>query len=194
MKLSPSPRTFTRVPQTQSKFFNCSRNFGRSFGSFCKSASSVNRYFPRAALRSGETRRALAAVEREFLHADARVAGGQFLENFPRLVLAAIVGDDDFVGNLQRLDRFADGLDEFAQIAFLVVTRNDEADFGMFRRSLVVVYRFSHSSAEIFRSKIVSTCRNSIFNCGVENSELDGMVWRCCPKIKNSCRVPANGP
>jgi len=27
------------------------QNFGKSFGSFCKSASSVNKYFPRAALR-----------------------------------------------------------------------------------------------------------------------------------------------
>ena len=67
----------------------------------------------------------------KLLHPDARVAGGELLQNFPGLVLAAIVGDDDLVGNLQRLDRLADGLDECAQIAFLVVTGNDEADFGI---------------------------------------------------------------
>jgi len=80
-------------------------------------------------LQSGEAGRALAAVEGKFLHADARVARREFLEDFPRLVLAAIVGDDDLVGNFQRLHGFADGLDEFAQIAFLVVAGNDEADF-----------------------------------------------------------------
>ena len=88
--------------------------------------------FAARGLESGKARRALATVEREPLRADARIGGGEFLEDFPRLVPAAIVGDDDLVGNLERLDRLADGSDEFAQIAFLVVTRNDEANFRIF--------------------------------------------------------------
>ena len=88
--------------------------------------------FAARGLEAGETRRALAAVEREFLHTDARVFRRQLFQDFPRLVLAAIVGDDDLVGNFQRLDRLLDGLDECAQVAFLVVTGNDEADFGSF--------------------------------------------------------------
>ena len=54
MKLSPLPRASTRVPQTQSKRLSGSRNLGMSFGSFCKSASSVNRYCPRAAFRPAQ--------------------------------------------------------------------------------------------------------------------------------------------
>ena len=87
--------------------------------------------FAAGGLEPGEAGRALAAVVGKALHADVRV-GGEFLEDLPRLVLAAIVGDDDLVENVQRLDRRTDGLDELAQVAFLVVARDDQADFRIF--------------------------------------------------------------
>ncbi len=52
----------------------------------------------------------------------------------------------------------------------------------------------SHSSGEIFRVRIVSTCRNSSFSCGTEYSALVGTVWRYWRKTRNSCRVPRYGP
>src|SRR5439155_1344926 len=41
IQLSPFPRVAARVPQTQSAFLSASSIVGKSFGSFCRSASSV---------------------------------------------------------------------------------------------------------------------------------------------------------
>src|SRR5438552_19130955 len=46
IQLSPLPRVSARVPQTQSAFLSAWSIAGKSFGSFCKSASSVAMYRP----------------------------------------------------------------------------------------------------------------------------------------------------
>lgn len=51
-----------------------------------------------------------------------------------------------------------------------------------------------HSSMEIGRPTMASTCRISIRTWGTDYSELVGMVWRCCPDTMNWWRVPENGP
>src|SRR5213596_432873 len=48
IQLSPFPRVGARVPQTQSAFLSASSIVGKSLGSFCRSASSVAMYRPRA--------------------------------------------------------------------------------------------------------------------------------------------------
>jgi len=124
MKLSPSPRAFTRVPQTQSKFFQRLQKFlaGLS-GRSANPRSSVKRYLPPRGLRPAKLAALSPQLNAKLLHANVRVFDRKRLENFPGLVLAAIVGDDDLVGNFQWLDRRADRLDELAQVAFLVVNR-----------------------------------------------------------------------
>jgi len=81
-------------------------------------------------LHARPQRRGLAAVKRKPLRADARIGRREFLEDFPGLVPAAIVGDDDFESHLERFHRPAQGRDERAQIPFLIVAGNDEAEFG----------------------------------------------------------------
>ena len=83
-------------------------------------------------LHARPQRRGLPTVEREPLGANARVARREVFEDFPRPVLAAIIGDDDLVGQLERLRRLADRRDEREQISLLVVAGNDEAEFGRF--------------------------------------------------------------
>ncbi len=51
----------------------------------------------------------LAAVAVEPHGADTLVVSAQLLQNFPRVVAADIVGDDNFVGNFQWFQRVADG-------------------------------------------------------------------------------------
>src|SRR5207247_3351368 len=48
IQLSPFPRVAARVPQTQSAFLSASSIVGKSFVSFCRSASSVAMHRPRA--------------------------------------------------------------------------------------------------------------------------------------------------
>src|SRR5665213_1235835 len=146
--------------------------------------------FAARGLETGEARRALAAVECKFLHADARVSRREFLEDFPGLVLAAIVGDDDLVGNLQRLDRRSDGLDEFAQIAFLVVTTNDEADFRSINVHRKIIkpqfYKFPHSSEGIFLPAIISARRAS-------QSQISTAQERGQCRLKRTPETPRRG-
>jgi hypothetical protein len=52
------------------------------------------------------------------------------LENFPRFILAAISGDYDFVGNVQRICCFADGGSQWTQISLLVVAGNCQTQNG----------------------------------------------------------------
>ena len=58
-----------------------------------------------------------------------RVGGGEFLEQRPGVVRAAIVGEDNFVGTLERRDGVADGGDERTKVVLLVVAGDDEAQF-----------------------------------------------------------------
>src|SRR5207249_3415511 len=53
--------------------------------------------FAARGFQSGPARRRLPAIERESLHAKSRIARRKLLQYLPRLVLAAIVGDHDFV-------------------------------------------------------------------------------------------------
>ena len=89
MKLSPLPRVSTRVPQTQSYCLRAFRNPGRSLGSFCRSASRVNRYCPRAAFRPAKLaagdpriraqRFAVNCGQTAALWAGLKIARGQYL-------------------------------------------------------------------------------------------------------------------
>ena len=87
---------------------------------------------PRAAFMPAHMAADCAAIEREAQAANARVRRGEFLEHLPRVVLAAIVGDDDFVGAIERCDGIGDGFDQRAQIVLLVVAGNDKGKFRRF--------------------------------------------------------------
>src|SRR6266700_7338465 len=83
---------------------------------------------PARSLQAGPTCGRLAAVESKTLHPDARVACRQFFEDFPGVVLAAIIGDDDFVSQVEPVHGLANRRDERAQVTFLIVTGDDEAE------------------------------------------------------------------
>jgi len=79
------------------------RNLGSSFGSFCKSASSVARVPSARRLQTGPTRCGFTAIGKQTLDPDSRVARGKFLQQFPGSVFAAVVGDHYFVLQLERV-------------------------------------------------------------------------------------------
>jgi len=62
------------------------------------------------------------------LYPDSRITGRQFLEQFPRFIFAAIVGDDDFIRQFERVDGFTDGGDQRTQVALLIVAGDHEAE------------------------------------------------------------------
>src|SRR6266567_3885085 len=83
---------------------------------------------PARSLQAGPTCGRLAAVESKTLHPDARVACRKFFEDLPGVVLAAIIGNNDFVSQVEPVHGLADRRDERAQISFFIVTRDDEAE------------------------------------------------------------------
>src|SRR2546425_5453759 len=83
---------------------------------------------PARSLQAGPTCGRLAAVESKTLHPDARVACRKFFEDFPRVVLAAIIRDNDFVSQVDPVHGRANRRDERAQAFFLIVTGDDEAE------------------------------------------------------------------
>ena len=83
-------------------------------------------------LHAGPQRRRLAAVSVEPEGADFRVGRAERLQDFPGVVRAAIVRDDDLVSDVERLQRFADGGHERNQIVPLVEAGNHDAQGGRF--------------------------------------------------------------
>src|SRR5437879_9210210 len=83
---------------------------------------------PARSFQASPTCGRLAAVESKTLHPDARVACRQFLEDFPGVVLAAIVRDNDFVSHVELVHGFTNRRDERVQVSFLIVTGDDEAE------------------------------------------------------------------
>ena len=56
---------------------------------------------------------------------------------------------------------------------------NGGEDAGFLAPSPISHYNFCHSPNEIFLSRIFSTCLSNILSCGMENSELFGMINVC---------------
>ena len=99
----------------------CASNFGRSRGSFCKSASRVTMARPRAARMPAHN---AADCPQLNLNRWARMRGSPAARrsrNSHVRSLAAIVGDDDLIRQPERLHRLAERSDERQQIPLLVV-------------------------------------------------------------------------
>ena len=109
--------------------FQAFQKFGEVFWVVLQVRVEGDDVFAVRGFHSSPMRRRFSTIESQPQRADARVGSGQFLEDFPGAVLATIVRDDDFVSELQRFDGGTDGLDQFAQVAFLIIARDDEADF-----------------------------------------------------------------
>src|ERR1700744_159732 len=131
-------------------------------------------------LQSSETRRALTAIEFKFLHPDARVFCREFLEDLPRPVLTAVIRNNHLIGNLQRINRQSDGLDQFTEIAFLVITRDDEADFRIFKTHRKKCLNHDSTNFIIRRKEIFDggNFKNAPYSYGIKLSLFAGRFWK----------------
>src|SRR5271154_3553068 len=135
-----------------------STNFPISSGGFCKSASSVTTYAPRAYAKPRNHGRMLAEIGVKHPQPRLLRALRKLLpQKRHRAILAAIVDEHDFVGNLERIQRRIQPREQRRQHGFFVVNRNHDAELGMGKHSCLTLpysmvcgdgaVRFEHSPA-----------------------------------------------